>query len=420
MSSYVITGKNKLNGEVTIETSKNATLPILAASVMSNGIVTIKNIPNFSDIDNMLKILQEIGVKVNKINNDVTLDARGKLNYTLPKELTSKIRASIFLLGPLLAKLGKASSYMPGGCNIGKRPIDIHLSGFKDLGITVTETSEKIICDASEFTGGKTKLRFASVGATENLIMCACLSYLKTTIIENAAKEPEIIDLCNFINSMGGKIYGAGTDKIVIVGVKQLNGIVYTPIPDRIIAGTYLIGAAMCGGKVVIKNVNPMHNESLIANLISFGCKIDYDSDNIYLESSGFLKANGKQFITNPYPGFSTDLQAQTMAMLSVTDGNNTITENLFETRFKQADELVKMGACIKTDGNVATIYGKHGCLKSSLVNASDLRGGASLVLAALVAEGTTTVQNIEYIERGYDNFDKKLNSLGADIKRIQ
>ena len=414
MSNLIISGKRKLFGSIEIESSKNALLPIIAASVLASSAVELTNVPNISDIDKMLQILNKLGAKVKRNAGQVIIDPTTINTTILPENLTNKIRASIFLLGPLLAKFGSSTSAMPGGCQIGARPIDIHLTGFKDLGIAIEET-DKVVCDASGFVGGTAILRFASVGATENLIMCAVLAHLKTTVIKNCAKEPEIVDLCNFINKMGGKIYGAGTDTIVIVGVKKLNGISYCAMPDRIIAGTYLIAAAMCGGKVRLKNVVNSHNQSLIDKLVNLGCKIEQESDNIYLSSCGVLLGS-QNITTGIYPDFATDLQAPTMAMLCITKGEHKITETLFEDRFKHVAELAKMGAKINVCENKALILGEEDCLHGAEVSAQDLRGGAALVLAGLSANGITKILNAEYINRGYEKIDEKLLLLGANI----
>lgn len=414
MSNLIISGKRKLFGCVNIEGSKNAILPIIAASVLASSSVELKNVPDFSDIKHMLEILKQMGATVEWQQDRVVIDPTSICTTILPEVLTNKIRASIFLLGPLLAKFGSSTSAMPGGCQIGQRPIDIHLAGFKDLGISVTEGSQ-VVCDASGFVGGTTVLRFASVGATENIIMCAVLAHLKTTIIKNCAKEPEIVDLCNFINQMGGKIYGAGTDTIVIVGVKKLYGISYVAIPDRIVAGTYMIAAAMCGGKIKVKNVVSGHNKSLIDKLVNLGCQIEQESDNIYLTSSGVL-AGSQNIKTDVYPNFATDLQAPYMSMLCMAKGQHEITETLFEDRFKHVSELVKMGADIKICGNRAIIIGKHNCLSGALVESKDLRGGAALVLAGIAANGITKIIKADYIYRGYEKIDEKLSLLGANI----
>ena len=417
MAKIVLSGNKKLFGSVDIENSKNALLPIIAASVLASSPVELKNVPEFTDIQNMLAILESMGATIVRQGNNVFIDSFTIYTTTIPANLAKTLRASVVLLGALLAKFGNGRTFKPGGCNIGARPIDIHLAGFKSLGISVSE-SDIIDCDATHFVGGTVNLRFASVGATQNIIMCAVLAHLKTTTIKNCAKEPEIVDLCNFINKMGGKIYGAGTSTIVIVGVKKLNGVSYTAIPDRIVTGTYMIASAMCGGKVRLANTIFEHNKSLITILVNLGCAVDVVSDNIYVSSSGMLGGNLANISTGIYPQFATDMQAQVMAMLACSNGTYSITEHLFEARFKHARELCKMGANITINNNMATIYGKNNCYVGAEVCATDLRGGAALVLAGLVAKGQSIVNNAEYIYRGYQNIEQKLSLLGAKIQK--
>ncbi len=415
MSKLIINGGQKLFGKVKIDSAKNALLPIICASILANSPVLLKNVPHYTDVDNLLAILTEMGAIIKWNDCDVEIDGSTMFTTKIPTVYARKFRASVVLLGALLSKFGSGETCLPGGCQIGARPIDIHLDGFKKLGINVEQT-DKISCDAQHFVGGTVVLRFPSVGATQNLVMCAVLMHLKTTIIKNCAKEPEIVDLCNFINKMGGKIYGAGTDTIVVVGVKTLKGIEYCAISDRIETGTYLIASAMCGGKTKISNVNIEHNRIIITILANLGCEINWDSDNIYISSNGNLGGDLKKIETGVYPNFPTDMQSQTLAMLCVSNGTYYITENLFESRFSVAEELCKMGANICVKDNTANIYGMQNCLVGADVHASDLRGGASLVLAGLVASGRTTISGAEYIYRGYENIDKKLARLGAEI----
>lgn len=415
MSKLIIDGGQKLFGKVNISSAKNALLPIICASILASSPVLLKKVPHYTDVDNLLAILKEMGATIKRSDDNVEIDSSTMFTTKIPTVYAQKFRASVVLLGALLSRFGNGTTCMPGGCQIGTRPIDIHLDGFKKLGINIKQI-DNISCDAQYFIGGTVVLRFPSVGATQNLIMCAVLMHLKTTIIKNCAKEPEIVDLCNFINKMGGKIYGAGTDTIVVMGVKVLKGIEYCAIPDRIESGTYLIASAICGGKTKISNVNVEHNRIIITFLANLGCEINWDSDNIYISSSGKLCGNLPKIDTGVYPNFPTDMQSQTLAMLSVSNGTYTITENLFESRFAVAKQLCKMGANICLKDNTATIYGTHNCLVGTDVQASDLRGGASLVLAGLVASGRTTISGAEYIYRGYENIDKKLASLGAKI----
>ena len=417
MSDLIICGKKKLFGSVQIENSKNAILPILAACVMSSGKVTITDVPDFSDITNMLEIIKKLGAKVCSNGTDIFVDSSTICSTEIDGELSKKLRASIFLMGPLLARFKKCSASLPGGCNIGARPIDIHLQVFKELGINISQTADKVSCDAKYFFGGVAHLRMPSVGATENIIMCACLKENRITKIVGAAREPEIVDLCNFLCQMGAKIFGAGTSVITIYGVKKLNGTKYKPIPDRIVAGTYMIALAMCGGKIKLSNAKIEDNKRLVANLSNLGCTIYNDSANIYMSSKELVPQN-ISIITDVFPGYATDLQSQMLALLANIEGTHTIVEQLFESRFATAKELIKMGADIDVCGQRATIFGKKDCYIGSQVVCSDLRGGAALVLAGLAAKGTTIIQESQIIERGYEGFANKLTLLGADIHK--
>lgn len=418
MSKYLIYGGNALNGSINISTSKNATLPILAGSILCNEKVVLKNLPNFSDVFNMMKILEYIGVKITKQEKDYILDTSNINNTFIPNELTKHIRSSIFMLGPMLAKLKYAKIAFPGGCNIGNRPIDLHLKGLESLNVKIVEEHGFLICDGSNMKGAEIHLDFQSVGATENLIM-ASIGAKGTTKIYNCAREPEIVDLINFLNKMGAKISGAGTSTITIEGVdeKTLKSVEYTPIPDRIIAGTYLIAGAITGGNVEICGINPEIIKSLILKLKNCACKIDIKSDTILLRANSKLKAI-KSIQTQPYPGFPTDLQPQIVSLLSVCKGTSIVTENLFETRFKHIPELIKMGADIIVKDKNFIINGVEK-LSGAEVKATDLRAGAGLVLAGLNANGYTIVDNIEHIKRGYEDMALELNSLNASIKEI-
>lgn len=415
MGKFIITGGKRLCGSVKVDCAKNAYLPILAASILCEGKIVLKSCPDFADINNMNMILQALGMEVGKKENTLYIDGSKASKSFIPVELAKKLRSSIFALGALLGRFGRARVAYPGGCDIGLRPIDLHLKGLRDLGVKIKESHGYINCDGTNIRGGIVHLDSPSVGATENIMMAAVLARGATTII-NAAKEPEIVDLQNFINAMGGKISGAGTSTIIIEGVKELHGCEYTPIPDRIIAGTYLIAGAITGGEIVIENCIPQHFSSLSNKLQKSGCKIQVFSDKIYLESSGRLKA--VNFIeTTPYPGFPTDLQAQMLALQAVSRGSCIVQENLFETRFKFVPELIKMGANIKVNHQTAYVTGVKTLLGAD-VYANDLRGGVALVLAGLCAQGYTTVHNIFHIERGYDKIEQVLTRLGADIRR--
>lgn len=416
MEKLIVKGGNKLNGRVVMHGAKNAFLPIMAGCILATGTTTLFDFPKISDICKMAEILKSLGVKVEQTDRIMQINTQSCNAWTVSSELMQGIRASIFLLGPLLAKFKKAKVAYPGGCAIGSRPIDLHLDGLKSLNVKIVEQDGQIFCDGSKMKSGTINLKFASVGATENLVMASVL--LKgATVINNVAKEPEIVDLCNFLNSMGAKIYGAGTETITIEGVNSLKPICYSPISDRIIAGTFLLSTLITGGKVEISNINANYLQSLLLSLKNNLCDICVKNDKIIVTSNG--KLNAIPLIkTLPYPNFPTDLQAQMMAVLSVSNGVSEIYENVFNNRFNHATQLVKMGANIVLDGNKAIITGVDE-LFGNVVNATDLRAGASLVMAGLRAKGETVVTNIHYIDRGYERFEDDLNLLGANIKRV-
>ena len=416
MESYLIKGGNKLFGEIEVPCAKNSYLAILAACMLSDGDIVLHKCPQFSDIIKMLEILKQLGCEVKFDGDDVIINAKNANNYEVPKALAHEIRSSIFLLGAIVGKLKKAKVCYPGGCEIGARPIDLHLKGLRDLGIKIKERHGYIECDGGDIVGNIVHLDFPSVGATENVMMAAVFAK-GTTQIHNPAKEPEILDLQNFINSMGGRIYGAGSDCIIIEGVNRLHGTEYTPISDRIIAGTLLIAGACCGGDITLKGVNCEHNTALIAKFQKSTCKICCQSDRIRLVSDSALSSFG-QVATLPYPGFPTDLQAQTMVLQTISKGTCIFTENLFEMRYKHVPELIKMGANIRLKDRVAIVDGVEK-LYGAEVNCYDLRGGAALTIAGLVAEGYTTVNDVRHIDRGYYKFEDTLSMLGADIKRF-
>jgi UDP-N-acetylglucosamine 1-carboxyvinyltransferase len=417
MNNFFINGGHRLCGKYKVSTSKNATLPILAASILNDQKVVIKQVPHFSDVEIMLQILTNIGCKVTKQNGCVIIDASNLTNFEPSYELTKQVRASIFLLGPILVKFKHAKFGYPGGCDIGTRPIDLHLMGLRKMGAKNYEEHGYMYCNGEEMRGAIIPLSFPSVGATENLMMAASIVRGKTQIL-NAALEPEIVDLANFINACGGKVSGAGTSTITIEGVKKLNTPVeYTPIGDRIIAGTYFIAGAMTGGKIELSNVNKEHIYDLIDKLKNSACNIEHKFGKITLESDGKYRALGL-VNTQPYPGFPTDLQAPLMAMQTIADGVSVLTENVFESRFKQVPELIRMGANITVKDKMAIIKGEQNLFGAEVV-ASDLRAGASLVLSGLVAKGYTTIHEVHHIDRGYEQMELALASLGADIKRI-
>ena len=415
MASYIIKGGEKLEGIVKISGSKNAALPILAATVLNVGKTTLYNVPNIQDTQMMFKILETLGGKVEKKNNKIIIDTSKINKFEIPEELMHKMRSSVILAGALLGRYKKAIFSYPGGCDIGSRPIDLHLRSFEKLGINVVQNYGNIICDAEKIKGEKIDLDFPSVGATENAILASVLAE-GTTIITNAAREPEIIDLQNFLNKMGAKIIGAGTNEIQITGVKKLKDISYNIMPDRIETGTFLCLAVATKGNLILENTNAEHITPVITKLQEADCKIEIEKNKIKINSNKKIKA--LDIKTMPYPGFPTDMQSVFSAMLTTAKGTSIIVENIFENRFKYTQELNKMGAKITVEGKSAIIRGVRK-LYGANVKATDLRGGAALVLAGLSAKGITKVDDIEYILRGYENFDKKLRNINADIQII-
>ncbi len=416
MNKMLIQGGNKLFGELNISASKNAYLPILAATVLCEDKLVLHNYPFFTDADNMCKILTSLGANIENRDSDLIVDSSSLFSWGIESELASQVRSSIFMLGALLGRFKKARVAYPGGCEIGARPIDIHLAGFRKLGVKVEEKHGYIYCDAGNMHSAVILLDFPSVGATESLMMASVLTPGETKIL-NPAKEPEVVDLQNFLNKMGAKVRGAGTNEITITGVKKLHGCEFAPIKDRIIAGTYMIATAMCGGDVLLKGVKPDHLRAIIDKLDQTACKISIESDNIRVTSDGKPNALGK-IETSVYPGLPTDLQAQIMALCCVSNGSTMIVENVFESRFKHVPELVKMGADVHVKDRVAFVRGVKKLYGAS-VSGMELRGTASLILAGLVAEGTTIVNNIKHVDRGYYHIEDDLATLGANIKRI-
>ncbi|NLB51518.1 MAG: UDP-N-acetylglucosamine 1-carboxyvinyltransferase [Syntrophomonadaceae bacterium] len=407
-----IMGPVPLKGEVEISTSKNAILPILAASLLSEEKKIIHKIPDIDDVEIIIQLIKELGIKVNYF--DKSIEFNGSYNQIEPPfELVRQIRASFLVMGPLLARKGSVRISLPGGCAIGTRPIDLHLKGFAILGAQIIQAGGDIIAKG-KLRGNHIYLDFPSVGATENLIMAASLAE-GTTYIENAALEPEIIDLTNFINSMGGKIKGAGTNVIKIEGVKKLKETEYYPIPDRIEAGTYMVAAAASRGNILLYNVIPEHVKSVTAKLIESGAEVSESDKQIRVKGSDIIKP--VYIKTLPYPGFPTDMQAQFMAYLSCAEGSSIITESVFENRFMHVQELLRMGANIKIEGRTAIIKGVRS-LDGANVKATDLRAGAALFIAALMARGQTIITDSEHIDRGYEKVTDKLRALGADITR--
>ena len=412
MLSYIVEGGKKLQGEICVSGSKNASLPIIAASILNGGITKLYNVPKIHDTQMMFEILRNLGCKIKKNNGKIIIDSSNIKNYEISDELMRQMRSSVIIVGALIGRFGKAKFSYPGGCDIGARPIDLHLKAFKSLGITVKEEEGDIECYCDKITGKDIQLDFPSVGATENAMLAAVLAEGETKII-NAAMEPEIIDLQNCLNKMGAKIEGAGSNIIKIQGVKRLKDISYNIMPDRIEAGTLLCAAAITEGNVILKNVIPEHLTPVLHKLEECGCKLDVKKKEIELIAPKKLKA--VDIKTMPYPGFPTDMQSVFLVILTIAKGTSIVIENIFENRYKYTNELKRMGAKITIEGRTAVIKGVRRLSKAE-VNSTDLRGGAALVLAALNAKGTTKVNQIEYILRGYENFDKKLNKLGASV----
>ncbi len=416
MEQYVIKGGNPLVGEVEISGAKNAALAILAAAIMTDETVTIDNLPDVRDINALLQAMTDIGAKIERIDAH-TVKINGSFVKDIPVNYESmkKIRASYYLLGSLLGKYKRAEVTLPGGCNIGSRPMDLHIKGFRALGAHVEIRNGAVAAEAERLIGGHIFLDKVSVGATINIMMAAALAEGKTTI-ENSAKEPHVVDVANFLNSMGANIRGAGTDVIRIVGVEKLHKTEYSVIPDQIEAGTFMFAAAATKGDVTVKNVIPKHLEATTAKLLEAGCEVEEFDDAVRVVASKPLRHT--QVTTLPYPGFPTDMQPQMTVVLGVAQGTSTVTESIFENRFKYVDELTRMGADIKVESNIAIISGVKG-YTGARVSAPDLRAGAALVIAGLSAEGITIVDDIHYIQRGYENFDRKLESLGAQIQKV-
>ena len=412
MSSYIIEGGHKLEGTVKISGSKNSALPIIAATILNAGKTTLYNVPNIQDTQMMYKILETLGAKIEKKNGKIKIDTSKIEKFEIPPELMHKMRSSVILAGALIGRYQKATFSYPGGCDIGSRPIDLHLKSFEKLGIQVNQNHGNIECNAEKIKGEKIDLDFPSVGATENAILASILAE-GPTIITNAAREPEIIDLQNFLNKMGAKIVGAGTDEIQIEGVKKLKDISYNIMPDRIETGSFLCFAAATKGNIILENANATHITPIISKLEEAECKIETSKNKIKIIAPKKLKAIDIK--TMPYPGFPTDMQSVFASMLTIAKGTSIIVENIFENRYKYTQELNKMGAKITVEGKSAIIRGTRK-LYGADVKATDLRGGAALVLAGLIAKGKTQVDDIEYILRGYEKLDYKLQNLGANI----
>ncbi|MFW6265929.1 MAG: UDP-N-acetylglucosamine 1-carboxyvinyltransferase [Halanaerobiales bacterium] len=415
MAKFIVTGKKPLKGKITVSGAKNAALPIITASLLADSPSKLMDIPDLRDVAHLCTILEEMGAEVNHKGDVVEVDPTSLSDYEADPELARKLRASYYILGVMLAKKGIARTSLPGGCNIGNRPIDLHLKGFRALGAEVELDHGIIEVKADRLQGNRIYLDYPSVGATIN-IMLAATGAEGQTIIENAAREPEIVDLANYLTVMGAKIKGVGTDIVKIESVDSLEGAEHRIIPDRIEAGTYMIAAALTGGEIFVNNVLAEHVKPLIAKLKEMNVKLEEKIEGIKIKGNGSLQAVDVK--TLPYPGFPTDLQAQMMVLLTQANDSSLVIETVFENRFMHVDELKRMGADIKLDGHSALI--KPSKLAGAEVTAADLRAGAALILAGLVAEGRTEIRNIYHVERGYENITEKLAGIGADIKKVE
>lgn len=419
MEEIIVQGGNQLKGTVKIEGAKNAVLPILAATLLAEeGVTTLKNVPILSDVLIMNEVIRQLNVAVDfdQASNQVTIDATKQLKVEAPYELVSQMRASIVVMGPLLARNGHAKVAMPGGCAIGKRPIDLHLKGFAALGATINQRDGYIEAIAENgLRGNNVYLDFPSVGATQNIMMAA-VKAKGTTIIENVAREPEIVDLANILNKMGASIHGAGTETMRIEGVDHLHSVTHSIVQDRIEAGTFMVAAAMTQGDVLILDAISEHNRPLISKLTEMGAKITEEENGIRVVGPTVLKPTDVK--TMPHPGFPTDMQAQMTAVQMLAKGTSVVTETVFENRFQHLEEMRRMNAHVKIDGNVAIIEGGHP-MQGALVYATDLRAAAALILMGLTSNGITRVRNLKYLDRGYYQFHKKLQGLGANVQRV-
>ncbi|MGE5328583.1 MAG: UDP-N-acetylglucosamine 1-carboxyvinyltransferase [Deltaproteobacteria bacterium] len=417
MIKLVVKQSGPLKGKVRISGSKNSVLPIIAATLLTDGENIIEEVPFLNDVEIMCSLVESIGAELQRNgSNKLNITTKGIKEIVAPYELVSKLRASFLVMGPLLARVGEAKISMPGGCAIGSRPVDLHLKGFAAMGAEINNNAGYIHAYAKKLKGAQIYLDFPSVGATENILMAACLAD-GSTIIENASVEPEVVDLANFLIMAGADIKGAGTDTVKITGVKELKATSHLVIPDRIEAGTFMVAAAITQGDVIIENVIPDHLKPVSAKLKECGVEISEELTSIRVKADNKMKA--VDIKTLPYPGFPTDMQSPVASLMSLSEGTSVIVETIFENRFMHVSELNRMGANIKIDGRTAVIEGKS-MLNGARVKANDLRAGAALVLAGLSAEGTTEVTNAEHIFRGYENIDEKLKSLGADVSRAE
>ena len=416
MAGFLVRGGERIWGEMRVDAAKNAVLPILAAAILPQGQTLLKDCPALSDVESMRGILEKLGCTSEWTKDGLVIHGEMLENGEMPENLSKKVRSSIFLLGPILAKLRRATMVYPGGCEIGLRPIDLHLSGLRRMGVVIREEGGLLHCDGSNMHAADVHMDYPSVGATENVMMSAVL-LRGTTTITNAAREPEIVDLQRYINTMGGKVQGAGTHTIVIEGVASLHGGEYTPMPDRIAAGTYLCAAAITGGAVTLHNARARDLTAVLEKLGEMGCAIREEENLIALAAPCRLKAF-HQVQTQPYPGFPTDMQSQILALAATAKGSSVVVENVFENRFALVSDLMRMGADIRVSGRAAFVQGVEK-LYGAQVHARDLRAGAALVLSALRAEGETLIRDVHYIDRGYEKMEERLSALGADIRRV-
>ncbi|GAB4266618.1 MAG: UDP-N-acetylglucosamine 1-carboxyvinyltransferase [Candidatus Rifleibacteriota bacterium] len=417
MAKILIQGGKPLNGSIKVSGAKNSALPIMAATLLSTEPVRLTNVPDLNDVNTMARVLQALGVKWKKCEDGVySFNASGTVSEEAPYELVKTMRASFFVMGPLLARLKRARVPLPGGCAIGVRPVNIHLKGFEALGAKVSIDGGCAVAVADKLVGNKILLDFPSVGATENLMMAASMAE-GNSVIENAAQEPEIVDLANFLNALGAKISGAGSPIIKIEGVKKLGGAEYKIIPDRIEAGTFMVLGAISGGSIKVEDCEPEHQHALMNKLRDMGAKVEVNGKSVTVSAPEGLK--GVEVKTLPFPGFPTDMQAQLMVAMCVAEGTSFITETIFENRFMHVSELARMGANVNTHDRTAVINGVKS-LKGAPVSATDLRAGAAMVLAGLIAEGKTEISQVYHIDRGYEDLTGRLKKLGADIERIE
>lgn len=418
VEAFKVTGGKEIGGVLKVEGSKNAALPIMIATLVEKGTYVLKNVPNLMDIRTLVKLLESLGLVIEKLDeNTYKIENNGLTNLVAGYELVKKMRASFLVMGPMLAHCKKAKVSLPGGCAIGARPVDLHLKGFEALGTKITIDHGYVEAEAERLLGGKIVLDFPSVGATENIVMAAVKAEGVTTL-ENAAREPEIVDLCNFLNKMGAKISGIGTGTLTIEGVERLTPCEYTIIPDRIVAGTFIIASVIFDGKIEVEGVRREHLEAFLMKLEEMGVKYEIEGERLKVTSK-LSELCGVKVTTMPYPGFPTDLQSPIMTLMCLAKGSSELKETIFENRFMHVPELNRMGAKIDINGNIATIKGIEN-FSSAEVMASDLRAGASLILAALKAQGESIVNRIYHVDRGYENLEFRLKNIGADIERIK